>query len=211
MESLEALVEQAASLQQQLAASDTPQNRKLTAKAFVAAALQMPGSDAEQAKLIASVVGQPENRELAAAWHRLALQLVEPGTSSPITRLGGFVGEAGVVLARLGCTENSLQAAVTMELAKTRPDTFGAGTADTGAQHDAMRAKLAALFAKIEASWTRADLRIEPVVRNAENDHSRLSFVMTNGRVFVGDGQRVAERLVNWSITQRQRRASKAA
>ena len=115
------------------------------------------------------------------------------------------------MLARLGATENSLQAAVVLELAKTRPDTFGAGTADTAAQHDAMRGKLAALFAQIEASWTRADVRIEPVVRNAENDHSRLSFVMTNGRVFVGDGQRVAERLVNWWLTQQQRRASKAA
>ena len=138
------------------------------------------------------------------------LKLVKPGTSSPITRLGGFVGEAAIVLARLGATENSLQAAVVLELAKTRPDQVGAGTADTAAQHDAMRGKLAALFAQIEASWTRADVRIEPVVRDA-NDHSRLSFVMTNGRVFVGDGQRVAERLVNWWLTQQQRRASKAA
>jgi hypothetical protein len=126
---LASLVEEAANVVTQLNAlgnTRDPKSRKLSGPAFVKAALAVSGADQRQVSVILEALDRPENKMLLPSYRRLFSRIVEPATSSPITRLNSFFDDLGdATLARLQCTRESLQAACATNAAKSHAASFG--------------------------------------------------------------------------------------
>jgi hypothetical protein len=209
--SFEQLCQEAADVTAELLAIDTGGNRKLNAKAWIAASLMVPGADKKQAELLLVEVEKPENAALASTFRRLLPLVLNPSNSGPLRKHFGAYStpESDAALARLRCTVESLSAAVAMHAAKKFPEAFGPLTRPNELEETIghLSAKRDELLAKIESSWTIGDMTVHDIGdREHQENCCKLSVKFTNNGVFFGAD--FATRVVGWILHRRSLKAA---
>jgi hypothetical protein len=122
---LDQLLDAANAAQDELAAVSS-QPTKLTAEAFIKAALNVPGATSKQATIVTEALQEPENRLLLPSFRRLVSKIVEPNCTAPWPLLGPYIDtEADSVLGRLRVTRESFFLACVQHAAATFPQRFG--------------------------------------------------------------------------------------
>jgi hypothetical protein len=125
MKPLDELLDAALQAQDELAAASS-QPSKLTAEAFIKAALNVPGANQKQANLILDEIDAPENRLLLPSFRRLVSKIIEPHCTAPWPLLGPYIdAEADSVLGRLRATRESFFLAAVQHAAAQFPQRFG--------------------------------------------------------------------------------------
>jgi hypothetical protein len=163
---------------------DHPLSRKLTAKAFLAAAVALGATEAGIIIIDEAFNGPNCTEVLHSAWTRpntLRSKIMEADTSGPL-RVGrglGTYGRAGLEthLAALGATMVDFQAWTIARVAKQHPETFGKAT-----DPDAMQTTVGKLMSERDAhlsemlgAWTRLDAAIDELGIRPQRQYRRTA------------------------------------
>lgn len=193
---------------------DAEEARRVSAKGLLAASLKQAGSTEQKVQALAKQLAVNPALERSRTWVRRAVQsLLAFRYSSPLdpARFDAFGADVAGEIAAAGGNVGELFCVAVIQAAERDPDRFG--DVDNPTQHAqavrTLREKYLSLCAKLESSWQRDDVVIEPApsetLRN--EGYCRVGFKRTGGVVPVY-GDDTGARLVDWVVANSPRRAA---
>lgn len=205
---LTALVTEAGEVVKELRVLDTPAAAKLTAPAFVAAAIMIAHTTPERLAKLRGEIEHPTGHNtgnIAATLRRMVVAIRSPNFPRPPTELRRLnyltTPETVAELAALGSSTFELFALAAQIAAEKHPDAFGECT--DSAAHDRQLIDLALkreeLYSRISKGWGPTD-----VETSAPDSHGRVlqTFTLSQGQVSVHPLGNAGERLTNWFLGQ---------